>query len=163
MSKTYPSWLKALAIASALAVPIFLRSMLGSFISMNNDFKYSDFYDFEIIDGKAEEISENVYHVTLSLKNHSAYRVTLYDYDIQVTCNGGRVDKINIESYDSRLLDCLKNPILPAGQTTEYSFDLVLPPNAEFIALEYYGTSYTKQDYLHIQGDRQRVYSLELQ
>lgn len=162
MSKTYPSWLKALAVASVLAVPIFIISMLGSFMNINYDFKYSDFYDWEITDGKAEKVSDSVYRVTLTLKNHSAYRVTLYDWDIRVTCNGGEVDKINIASYDSRLLDCLKNPILPAGQTTEYSFDIVLPPNAEFITFGYYGVSYTKQEYMQIQGDRQRVYSLEL-
>ena len=162
MSKTYPSWLKALAIASALAVPMFIISMLGSFINIKNDFKYSDFYGFEIIDGKAEEISENVYHVTLTLKNYSAYRVTLYDYDIQVTCNGRKVNKISSTLHDSHLLDCLKTPILPAGQTTEYSFDIALPQNAEFISLEYYGNSYARQDYLHIQEDWQRIYSLEL-
>ena len=162
MSKTYPSRLKALAIAAALAVPIFIMSIPGSFIDINYDLKYSDFYDWEIIDGRAEEIGDNVYHVTLTLKNHSAYRVTLYDYDIRVTCNGKRVDMIGRTLHESRLLDGLKNPILPAGQTTEYSFDIVLPQNAEFIVLEYYGISYTRQEYLHMQGERQRVYSLEL-
>lgn len=162
MSKTYPSWLKAIAIAAALAVPIFLTAMFGSFTGMYDDFKYSSFYDWEITDGKAEKISDSLYRVTLTLKNHSAYRAVLYDNDIQVTCNGRRVDKINISSYDSRLLEYLKTSVLPAGQTTEYSFDIVLPQNAEFITLEYYGTSYTKYDYLQIQGDRQRVYSLEL-
>lgn len=162
MSKTSPSRLKkAIAIALALAVPIFIKVMLGFFIDIYDDLKYTSFYDWEIIGGRSEEIGDNVYRVILTLKNHSAYRVTLYDYDIQVTCNGKRVDKINAAFLDSHLMDCLKTPILPAGQTTEYSFDIALPQNAEFITLEYYGMSYTRQDYLH-EESQQRAYSLEL-
>lgn len=163
MSKTYPSWLKALALASALAAPIFLTMMVSLCITLYDGFQYYDFYDWEIIDGNAEAVSDNIYHVTLTLKNHSAYRISLYEYDIQVSCNNKRIDRISPASHDSRLLDSLKNPVLPAGQTTEYSFDIVLPKDAEFITLEYYGTSYARQDYLYIKEERNRVYSLDLQ
>lgn len=162
MSKAYPFWLKAIAAAAALAAPLFLTVMAGSLISINNHYEYSEFYDWEIIDGETEKIGENVYRVTLTLKNHSAYRFTLQNYDIQVNCNGKRIDKNNSSMHDSYVLEALKAPILPAGQTTEYSFDITLPPNAEYIELEYYGASFSRREYLNMDEFQRRLYLLEL-
>ncbi len=147
--KTYS--LKRKIISVLLLAAAFL--MLMTAWTLSSEVKsmtvYDSYYDWEITSASAEKQEDGKYLITADIKNNSAYRAKIDNFDISVQYgNENRVESEAPECPEGKLFDTLRESIVPAGQSIEYEILIAPPQGTKTVRLNYYGTSYKKDEIL---------------
>lgn len=147
--KTYS--LKRKIISVLLLAVAFLMLMAAWTLSseVKSMTAYDSYYDWEITEASAEKQEDGKYLITADIKNNSAYRAKIDNYDISIQYgNENRVEIEAPECPEGKLFDTLRECIVPAGQSIKYEMLIAPPQGTKTVRLNYYGTSYKKDQIL---------------